>query len=462
MPELPEVQTVISTLQQQMGHPTITKVRVIYPRIIANGSPECFCAALKGQKIESYGRRGKFLLFQLTDYLLVAHLRMEGKFYYFHQDEKPDKHTHLIFDLDNGQLHYNDVRKFGRFYLYKKDEAPECLQKLGPEPFSDELTAGFLKRYCHNSHTPIKSQLLDQNMIAGIGNIYANEICFACRLDPLRPCGFISYEKWEEIIRQTRRILGEAIEAGGTTIRSYTSSLGVTGLFQQNLFVQSRQGEECRLCGAAIEKTRVAGRGTYYCPCCQKPEPIVIAITGSIGSGKSEVSAYLQKRGCQVISCDAVNSELLEQQACRRDLCEIVGCPEEQFSRQLIANRIFADEKLRREVEAYLHEQIWQRISQWISENQTEKYLFAEVPLLFETGWDRRFDYSLLVHAPEDQLYLRLQKDRGMEPKQIRERLASQMSVQEKLKLCDQAILNDVTLKKLQQRVESFLAKLPQ
>ncbi len=461
MPELPEVQTVISTLEKQMGHPQIRGVRVIYPRILANKSPEDFSAALEGQRIEAYGRRGKFLLFTLSDYLLIAHLRMEGKFYYFHEHVEPYKHTHLVIELDNGELHYNDVRKFGRFYLYEKNEAAACLDKLGPEPFSDELTAGFLKKHCRNLQVPIKSQLLDQSMIAGIGNIYANEICFACHLDPLRPAGFLSAEKWEEVISQTRRILGEAIEAGGTTIRSYTSSLGVTGLFQQNLYVQSRQGEKCRECGCEIAKTRVNGRGTYYCPECQKSQPIVIALTGSIGSGKSEASAYLQSKGYPMISCDAVNSQLLEERETLENLAEILNCPVERLDRNYIASRIFADALLRKQVESYLHGRILERIRKWISDNESEPLLFVEVPLLFEADWDRYFDYSLLIYADEEVLYSRLRKNRGMSDEQIAQRLASQMSVAEKRQRCDQAIANDTTLSQLRKSLDAFVKRLP-
>ena len=461
MPELPEVQTVIATLEKQMGHPVITGIRVIYPRILANKSPEDFSAILKGQKIESYGRRGKFLLFTLTDYLLIAHLRMEGKFYYFHQPSEPYKHTHLVIELDNGQLHYNDVRKFGRFYLYQKGEEPACLRELGPEPFSEQLTADYLKKYCRNSHTAIKSQLLDQGMIAGIGNIYANEICFACHLDPCHPAGFISLDKWEEIIQQTRRILGEAIEAGGTTIRSYTSSLGVTGLFQQNLYVQSRQGEDCRVCGTPIEKTRVNGRGTYYCPSCQKRQPIVIALTGSIGSGKSEASRYLAEQGFEVISCDAINSQLLQESKTLARLAGILNCPVEKLDRQYIAGRIFADAQLRHQVEGYLHGRILQRIRQWIRDNENEDYLFVEVPLLFEAGWERYFDYSLLIYADLPQLYKRLRGIRGMNDKQIEERLASQLSVEEKMARSDLAIANNGTLEQLRKSINNFINRLP-
>ena len=210
-----------------------------------------------------------------------------------------------------------------------------------------------------------------------------------------------------------------------------------------------------------IEKTRVNGRGTYYCPRSQKKEPIVIALTGSIGSGKSEVCACLRRKGYPVASCDEINSRLLEEPETLKRLAEILDCPAEQLDRKYIASRIFSDESDRRQVEQYLHGQIMKRIRQWISENEAESYLFVEVPLLFEAGWDRYFDYSLLVYADEKVLYDRLKKNRSMTPEQVRERLSAQMSVTEKLDRCDGSIANNATLEKLQQSVERFLNRLP-
>ena len=460
MPELPEVQTVISTLEKQMGFQKITAVNIIYPKIIDNCTPEEFAGKLIGQRIERYSRRGKFLLFYLTDYLLVAHLRMEGKFYYYHQPELPQKHTHLVIDLENGQLHYNDVRKFGRFYLYRLNEEAACLQKLGKEPFDEQLTSEYLKNYCRHNKTAIKSQLLDQSMIAGIGNIYANEICFACNLDPQRPSCYLSDQKWDEVIKAARDILAEAIREGGTTIRSYTSSLGVTGLFQQNLYVQSREKEKCRICNTGIEKIKLNGRGTYFCPQCQKRTPVLIALSGSIGSGKSEVCRYIADKGYKMISCDAVNSQLLEKAEVQQKLAELLNCSLNQLDRKYIAQRIFSSLDDRKTVEEYLHGQIWQKIEKWRQQNQDEEFLFVEVPLLFETGWDYRFDYNVVIYASEEKIYQRLTSQRKMSVRDIAQRLAQQLPAEEKKQRADYVIENEKTLKNLQDNIDKFLKSL--
>ena len=453
MPELPEVETVVQTLKHQMGNPVIKSVEVIYPRIIDNKTVDEFSKSLENQKFESYGRRGKFLLFYLTDYLLVAHLRMEGKFYYYKQNEQPAKHTHLVFQLDNGQLHYNDVRKFGRFYLYRKGEEPTCLNKLGFEPFDEALNTAYLKRYCRNNKTPIKTMLLDHSMICGIGNIYADEICYRSSLNPLRPACFLSENDWQNVIEQTREVLGEAIKAGGTTIRSYTSSLGVTGLFQQQLYVHTQQ--VCQ-CGNPITKIRVGGRGTYYCQQCQKDRNIVIGLTGTIGSGKSTVREIISEQ-YPVFSCDDANSEILNKEETIKALAEIMGCQPGIVDKKYIADVIFADSEMKKKVEEYLHGAILKEMKNWMEENKESRYLFAEVPLLFEAQWNRMFDYNVLVACPEEIIVERLKNDRGMSQQQIEARMLSQMPTEQKKQLSDYVIINDSSLSKLHNNVEKLL-----
>ncbi|MBR0385229.1 MAG: dephospho-CoA kinase, partial [Erysipelotrichaceae bacterium] len=341
----------------------------------------------------------------------------------------------------------------GRCYLYGPDEPLKALAELGYEPFDDELTSEYLKRYCRNSHLPLKSQLLDQGMIAGIGNIYANEICFEVGMHPCHPASLLSREKWDEVIAATKKILGEAIKQGGTTIRSYTSSLGVTGLFQQQLHVHTKKDEPCEVCGEKIIKIAVNGRGTYFCPHCQKEQPVLAAVTGNIGSGKSTVMQKLQEMGYPTISCDAVNAGLLEKEDTRRKLATILACDWQEVNKPLIRERIFADETLRKEVESCLHELIWKEI-QTFYESQTSRIVFVEVPLLFETDWYRRFELCILVRTSREALYQRLQRDRGMSEEAISTVLASQLSDEEKTGKADMVINNDGTLAKLEQSVE--------
>ncbi|MBR5341284.1 MAG: DNA-formamidopyrimidine glycosylase [Erysipelotrichaceae bacterium] len=268
MPELPEVQTVLDTLEKKIKDREIIDIKILYKPIVET-SERTFKRKLIGQHFRSFKRRGKYLLFEMDDITLVSHLRMEGKYFILDDSYPLSKHDHVIFYLDDGsQLRYNDVRKFGRMELIEKEDDYRCFKELGPEPFAKEFSLAYCKQYLGKKKLPIKQVLLDQSFVAGIGNIYADEILFAIRVNPLRRADKLSDEEIENLIKETRRILKKAIKAGGTTIRSYTSSLGVTGRFQLSLKVHTM--EECPECKEKIRKITVGGRGTYYCPKCQK------------------------------------------------------------------------------------------------------------------------------------------------------------------------------------------------
>lgn len=268
MPELPEVQTVLDTLANKIKNRKIVDIRIIYKPIV-ECSDRTFKKALIGQHFRKFKRRGKYLLFEMDDITLVSHLRMEGK-YFIVDDKYPlSKHDHVIFYLDNGkQLRYNDVRKFGRMELIEKEDDYRDFKTLGPEPFSKDFNLKYCREYLDNKKLPIKQVLLDQSFVAGIGNIYADEVLFAMKVNPKASANSLTDQNIKDLITSTRKILNRAIKAGGTTIRSYTSSLGVTGRFQLKLNVHTM--EECKNCGGEIKKIVVGGRGTYYCPKCQK------------------------------------------------------------------------------------------------------------------------------------------------------------------------------------------------
>lgn len=268
MPELPEVETVLRTLEGQIKGEPITYVKVFLPKMIDRPA-EAFSDALTGRHFLTFERRGKYLLFGMEDVILVSHLRMEGKYWLKQAEEPVDRHTHIIFGLSGGrELRYHDTRKFGTMELYDPGINLDTFHGLGPEPFDDRFNGRYLHDVMKHRDTPLKSILLDQTVVAGIGNIYADEICFACGLRPRMNCRRISEPMCRKITEETRRILAEAIQAGGTTIRSYTSSLGVTGLFQLECMVHARK--TCRRCGGDIKIVRVGGRSSYYCPHCQK------------------------------------------------------------------------------------------------------------------------------------------------------------------------------------------------
>lgn len=271
MPELPEVETVKETLKRQVLHKVIKNVNVYYPNIIVYPTSTEFIKKLENEEIHSIKRRGKWLIFELTHYDLLSHLRMEGKYFIRDKKDKKINHEHVCFEFkDNSTLRYLDTRKFGRMYLYPKDktyiEKPLC--ELGMEPFDSNLNEKYLKEKFKNKTIPIKTTLLDQSIITGIGNIYADEVLFLSKINPLKKSNECTKKDRENIIKNTKEVLEKAIKKGGTTIRSYTSAEGVHGLFQNELNVHGK--DICPICNQKIEKIRIGGRGTYYCPKCQK------------------------------------------------------------------------------------------------------------------------------------------------------------------------------------------------
>jgi formamidopyrimidine-DNA glycosylase len=197
---------------------------------------------------------------------------MEGKYNIRNNGDTYDKHEHVVFKfVDGTELRYRDTRKFGRMHLIEKEKVYDTkpLNELGLEPWDKQLTIRYLKEKYKSKRLPIKTVVLDQSIIVGIGNIYADEILFLSNINPYTRACDLKDEDLENIIKNTRKVLKEAIEMGGTTIRTYTSSDGVHGKFQQSLLVHNNAGEDCPTCGTTIIKTKINGRGTYYCPKCQ-------------------------------------------------------------------------------------------------------------------------------------------------------------------------------------------------
>ena len=273
MPEIPEVETVKETLKRKVLNKKIKDVIVRYDGIIEEPSVKEFISKLRNQEIKDIKRLGKWLIFYLNDYCLLSHLRMEGKYYLKNSEDIYNKHEHVIFVFDDGtDLRYQDTRKFGKMLLVPKDQLNTCkpMLELGLEPWDTSLTKEYLKEKYSKKHLPIKTVILDQSIITGIGNIYADEILFLSNINPLTKVNMLQDSDLDNIIINTKQVLEKAIKEGGTTIRSYTSDLGVTGRFQNELYVHCREHEKCLKCGSEILKIKVGGRGTYYCPSCQK------------------------------------------------------------------------------------------------------------------------------------------------------------------------------------------------
>lgn len=273
MPELPEVETVKETLKRLVIGKKIIGVTVNYSNIIEYPNVQLFKKEIINQTINDIKRRGKWLLFDLDNYYLLSHLRMEGRYFYKNKNDEHLKHEHVIFNFsDETELRYLDSRKFGKMNLLEKKDAynQKPLNELGLEPWDDNLTISYLKEKYKNKKLPIKTVILDQSIIVGIGNIYADEILFLSNINPLKKASLLNDDELLNIIKYTKEILEKAILNGGTTIRSYESSEGVHGKFQQNLLVHNRENENCPNCKNKIIKIKVGGRGTYYCPNCQK------------------------------------------------------------------------------------------------------------------------------------------------------------------------------------------------
>lgn len=272
MPEMAEVETVRNVLKKSILNKKITNVEIYYQKIVNNDS-DYFINNLINSSFVDILRRGKYLIFETENFYLVSHLRMEGKYYLLRSDEPKSKHEHvkIIFN-DLSSLRYVDTRKFGRMELVDKNKLNTIsgLKDLGYEVGSKELTANYLYAKIHQKNLPIKSILLDQTIISGLGNIYADEVLFASSINPHELGKNISLKDCENIIASSSKIIADAIKCGGTTIRSYTSSLGVTGHYQDYLQVHKRENLECFNCKTKIVKDKIGGRSTYYCPNCQK------------------------------------------------------------------------------------------------------------------------------------------------------------------------------------------------
>ena len=271
MPEMAEVETVRNVLKKRILNKTIKDVNVIYSKMIDKSSLNL--NNLINQKFIDINRKGKYLIFETQDYYLVSHLRMEGKYFIKDKNEEIVKHEHIVITFDDDStLRYHDVRKFGVMCLLHKKDLNKFkeLVNLGYDVGDKNLSVDYLLSKFKNKRLPIKSVLLDQSIIAGLGNIYADEVLFKSNINPLKRGCDITNNEASNIIESSAYIINKAIESGGTTIRSYTSSLNVIGHYQDYLMVHKREGEPCKVCNNTIIRIKVGGRSTYYCPVCQK------------------------------------------------------------------------------------------------------------------------------------------------------------------------------------------------
>src|SRR3954463_9584582 len=277
MPELPEVETIRGHLAPHVEGRTLEAVEVLDPRWSRPLAPDELAAAVEGRVVETLGRRGKYLVWELSeDVFLLMHLRMTGTLLL--DPSPPPRHLRVRIDLGDHQLVFDDPRRFGTGELALGPEALDAFfdARLGVEPLERDFTGDHLYSLAQTSRAPIKAFLLDQKRVAGVGNIYADEALFRARVHPLRPAGALRRAQFDALADAVRDALTAGLAAGGATIDDFRHADGVQGSFQHEFLVHLRRGEPCPECGGEIVKFVAAGRGTYACETCQ-PRPRRVA-----------------------------------------------------------------------------------------------------------------------------------------------------------------------------------------
>ena len=275
MPELPEVETVRRALAPLFVGRRLVQVEIRDPRLVAPDEPVVVARELEGERVAAVGRRGKYLIVRFASgRALVSHLRMTGSFLRASNGGADERapHTRAVIVLDDGSsVVYRDVRRFGTWRVLEADEADPYLDiRLGVEPLDAEFTAAWLADRLAGRRAPLKAALLDQRTVAGLGNIYADEALWLARLNPLLRAGELDSAQLRRLPRAIRAAFRRGLALEGATLRDYRRPDGELGRMQQEFHAYGRDGSECDRCGAVIEKTRVAGRGTWYCPRCQR------------------------------------------------------------------------------------------------------------------------------------------------------------------------------------------------
>ncbi len=271
MPELPEVETTRRGIAPWLRGRRVTAVDVREPRL-RWPVPPALARELPGQRFRDVSRRAKFLLLSTAAGHLILHLGMSGSLRIVSRELPPEKYDHLDVVMDDGRcLRLRDPRRFGAA-LWTTDDPLEhrLLKNLGPEPLEDEFNAEWLHRRSRRRRVAVKSLLMNSQVVAGVGNIYASEALFLAGIHPGRPAGRISLKRYQRLVDAVREVLEDAIDAGGTTLRDFVDSNGDPGYFSQRLRVYGRRDEACGQCGSAVRSRVIGQRSTFYCPRCQR------------------------------------------------------------------------------------------------------------------------------------------------------------------------------------------------
>ena len=412
MPELPEVETVKRVLLPIVKDRTIKKIEVLRKSIVNNKEDE-FISYYTNERFLDISRIGKFLIFHLTnDKVLISHLRMEGKYIELLEEDVNTKYARVVFHLDNNhKLCYDDSRSFGRMIINDENNyrSEKELSKLGPEPF-DVSDVSFLVNKTKRMNLPIKTALLTQELITGLGNIYVDEVLFASKIHPLTPAKLIKRNEWEKIIEESKRILNAAILAGGSTIKSYHPGKDIDGNFQTSLLAYGRNGQKCVVCHTNMRFIKVNGRGTTFCPHCQIKlgKPLKIAIVGKIASGKSAVLNVFKELGYLSLSSDEIVHNLYE----RKEIQDLIikrfkFKGDADFLTTLTEHLKVKKQDLDR-LEKIVHPLVKKEIESEFKKSSSP-LLVAEVPLLFKAKMENMFDVIIGVNISETNQLKRLE-----------------------------------------------------
>ena len=271
MPELPEVETTRRGLAPLVAGATVTGV-VVRNRAMRQPITRNLPRILTGRRIDALERRAKYLLFRAGDGTLIVHLGMSGRLWLVSAGTPPATHDHFDLTLANGRIvRLRDPRRFGLVLWHKGDPLThKLLRDIGPEPLSTALSAEWLYRETRSRSGAIKNALMDSHLVAGVGNIYANEALFRAKINPRLPASRIGFARYAILVDKIRETLTEAIDAGGSSLRDYVNSAGEAGFFQDRFFVYGRGGEGCLTCKAPIRSLVLGQRATFYCPRCQR------------------------------------------------------------------------------------------------------------------------------------------------------------------------------------------------
>ena len=463
MPELPEVETVKRTLEKNYLGRTILCSEILLPRMILSPLEE-FKENTKNTKIISIERKGKFLIFNLDNsYSFISHLRMEGKYILRKENEAISSHTRVIFHLDhNENLCYDDSRSFGimKMALTKDIYNIKELTSLGPEPFFIEDGTYLFSKFAHKN-IEIKQALLDQTIMTGLGNIYVDEVLFKSKINPFKKASSITIEECNTILKNAQETLTKAIELGGSTVSSYHPEKGVDGKFQNQLEAYGREGKKCIRCSSLMLKDKINGRGTTYCPKCQNV-CVSFGITGKIASGKSTLLSYI-KRDYKIFSCDEEVKKLYEKKIIKDNLKNIFGNEvidqDGNVSYGYIKNIISLNIEKKKELENYIHPLVKDLIKKFIKENKEERFVFVEVPLMFETKFNLLFDYIIgITCSRETQInHLRLRNSFNIDQDLL---LNSSTAFDKKAHKCHFLINNDYGKEQLYKDFDSIIENM--